>query len=59
MNSNQYDDKYKSNLKKIGNETLDSLDPIIRKVVSNMVELGKEIFNDTMDSAFNNKGKKK
>lgn len=53
---NQNDDKYKNSLKQIGNETLNSLEPIIRKVATNMIELTKDIFNDALDSAF--KGKK-
>ena len=45
-------EEYKQDLKKIGNETLDDLEPIVKKSFSNIFDFVKKIVNDGISLIF-------
>jgi len=51
--------KYKEDLKKIGNETLEDLEPVVKKGCNSILEFIKEIFNDFITSLFESRKKKR
>jgi len=52
-------EKYKENLKQIGNEALDDLEPVVKSSGYKLLDIVKEIFNDIISDLFNRrKGKK-
>ena len=55
----EYKQKYKENLKKLGNETLDELEPVVKKSCDNMLDFVKEIFNDFITHLFEIRKKEK
>ena len=44
--------KYKESLKKIGNETIDDLEPVIKKGISSVFDCIKEIIDETLTTIF-------
>lgn len=44
--------KYKEDLKKIGNETINDLEPVIKKGVNNLFDFVKEIIDDVITTLF-------
>jgi hypothetical protein len=44
--------KYKEDLKKIGNETINDLEPVIKKGVNNIFDFVKEIIDDAISTLF-------
>ena len=46
-------EKYKENIKKIGNETLDDLEPLVKKSGERLIDFLKEIITDGITIFFN------
>jgi hypothetical protein len=44
--------KYKNDLKKIGNETINDLEPVIKKGVNSVFDFVKEIIDDVITNVF-------
>jgi hypothetical protein len=44
--------KCKEDLKKIGNETINDLEPVIKKGVNNLFDFVKEIIDDVISTVF-------
>ena len=59
MDKVAYKEKYKENFKKIGNEALDELEPVVKKTSSNIMDFVKEIFNDLITDLFEMRKKKR
>jgi len=59
MIKNEYRQKYKENLKKIGNETLDDLEPVVKKGCNNILNIVKDIFEDLITNLFEMRKKKR
>lgn len=51
--------KYKENLKNIGHETLEDLEPVVKKGFSNFIDFTKEVFNDFISGLFESRRQKR
>ena len=49
--------KHKESLKKIGNETINDLEPVIKKGLGNIFDFIKELLNDAISSGFEKRKK--
>lgn len=54
----EYSKKIKQNLKNIGNNALQDLEPVVKKTSGNILDLTKEIINDFITSLFESRRKK-
>jgi len=50
-------EKYKQDLKKIGNETLDDLEPVLKKTVTNIFKFINDVFNEQITKLFEKRKK--
>ena len=50
-------EKYKQDLKKIGNEALDDLEPVVKKTVSNIFTFINHVFNEQITKLFEKRKK--
>jgi hypothetical protein len=57
---NKRKEKYKNNLKKIGDETLNDLEPLIKNSGDKLIDIIKEILHDSISDLFHKRreGKK-
>lgn len=59
MDKTEYKQKCKETFKKIGNDALDELEPVVKKTSDNVMDFVKEIFNDFITSLFESRKKKR
>ena len=52
-------EKFKENLRKLGNETIDDLEPVVKKSCSNILDFIKETFSDYVTHLFEMRKKKR
>ncbi len=54
----EYSQKIKQNLKNIGNNALQDLEPVVKKTSGSILDLTKDIINDFITSIFESRRKK-